>query len=69
MVLKPGEVREMSAENRKERLKELRQELMHEMGIKAMGGAPANPGRLRELRRGIARILTIDREKEIQQGK
>jgi large subunit ribosomal protein L29 len=29
-----------------------------------MGGAPANPGRIRAIRTNIARILTIQREEK-----
>jgi len=32
---------------------------MHERGVAAMGGAPPNPGKIRALRKNIARILTI----------
>lgn len=63
MGLKAREIREMTPEERKERLKELRNELMRERGIAAMGGAPASPGRIRSLRTQIARLLTIMREK------
>ena len=61
-VLKPKEIREMSKTERKDKLYELRNELMREEGIAAMGGAPASPGKIRALRSDIARILTIIRE-------
>jgi ribosomal protein L29 len=35
---------------------------MHERGVAAMGGAPPNPGKIRALRKNIARILTIAHE-------
>ena len=54
----------MSADERNQKLKELRNELMHERGVSAMGGAPANPGAIRALRTDIARILTVQREEE-----
>jgi large subunit ribosomal protein L29 len=63
-LLRTHEIREMSAEDRVTRLRELRDELMHERGTAAMGGAPANPGRIRALRTNIARILTVQREEE-----
>ena len=47
------------------KLTELRDELMHERGVAAMGGAPPNPGKIRALRKNIARILTIMREEEL----
>ena len=64
MSLKVSEIREMSADERNQKLKELRDELMHERGVSSMGGAPANPGAIRALRTDIARILTVQREEE-----
>jgi large subunit ribosomal protein L29 len=63
-VLRPKDIREMSEDERNQRLKELRDELMHERGTSAMGGAPTNPGAIRALRTEIARILTIQNEEE-----
>ena len=67
MALKPKEIRKMSHEQKLAKLKELRNELMHERGVAAMGGAPANPGRIRSLRADIARLLTIIREEELKE--
>ena len=64
MSLKAAEIREMSADERNQKLQELRDELMHERGVSAMGGAPSNPGAIRALRTQIARILTIQKEEE-----
>ncbi|MBC7107988.1 MAG: 50S ribosomal protein L29 [Methanomassiliicoccales archaeon] len=63
-LLRTSEIRQMSKEERLAKLKELQDELMHERGTAAMGGAPANPGRIRALRKNIARILTVQREEE-----
>jgi large subunit ribosomal protein L29 len=63
-LLKTSEIREMSAEGRSDKLQELRDELMHERGTAAMGGAPANPGRIRAIRTNIARILTVQKEEK-----
>lgn len=65
-MLTTKELREMSVEDRNARLFELRQELMQERGIKSMGGSSPNPGKIRTLRRQIARILTLNREDELQ---
>jgi large subunit ribosomal protein L29 len=56
-------LREMSAEERKAKLKETRDELMHARGQAAMGGAPPSPGKLRAMRTSVARIFTIMKEK------
>jgi len=63
-LLRTKEIRALNADNRSSKLKELRDELMHERGTAAMGGAPANPGRIRGIRTNIARILTVQREEE-----
>ncbi len=55
----------MDAETLAKKLTELQDELMHERGVAAMGGAPPNPGKIRALRKNIARILTITREEEM----
>lgn len=61
-ILKPKEIREMNPKEREEKLYELRNELMREQGIAAMGGAPTNPGKIKALRISISRILTIMKE-------
>jgi len=62
MVLKAKEIREFTSEERTEKLEELKRELMHERGVAAMGGSPPSPGKIRQLRTSIARLLTIMRE-------
>lgn len=59
MVLKAREIRDFTPDERKEKLVELKRELMHERGIAAMGGSPPSPGKIRQLRISIARLLTI----------
>ena len=61
-LLRTKEIRAMDEKALGEKLKELRNELMHERGVAAMGGAPPSPGKIRAVRRNIARILTIMRE-------
>jgi large subunit ribosomal protein L29 len=60
--MKTKELREMSASDRAAKLKETRDALLNARGVAAMGGAPRNPGEIRQLRTTIARILTIDNE-------
>ena len=59
---KPKEIREMTPDERRTRVKELQEELMRERGMAAMGGAPTSPGRIRALRRTISRYRTIMKE-------
>ncbi len=62
--LRASEIRDMSVEERNQKLKELQDELMHERGVSATGGAPTSPGAIRAIRTNIARILTIQKEEE-----
>lgn len=64
-LLKMKEIRDMTPEVRAQKLREIQDELMHERGIGAMGGAPASPGKIRAMRKNIARIMTVQREGEI----
>jgi large subunit ribosomal protein L29 len=63
-LIRPAEIRGMSAEEQNQKLKELRNDLMHEKGTSSMGGAPENPGLIRALKINIARILTVQKEEE-----
>ena len=62
MVLKAKEIRDLTTVERREKLNELKSELMHERGVAAMGGSPPSPGKIRQLRMSIAKLLTIMRE-------
>lgn len=62
MALKAKEIRSFTPEERRGKLDELKSELMHERGVAAMGGSPPSPGKIRQLRMTIAKILTIMRE-------
>ena len=59
---KPKEIREMSPEERAKNMADLKEELMRERGMAAMGGAPTSPGKIRSLRRTISRYITIMKE-------
>ena len=56
------ELRAMTPKEREQKLEEIRGELLHERGVAAMGGAPASPGKIRALRKSIARIMTVMKE-------
>jgi large subunit ribosomal protein L29 len=68
-LLKTKDIRAMRPDDLKLKFKELSDELMHERGIAAMGGAPASPGKLRALRTNVARIHTVMRELELADKK
>lgn len=63
-ILRLKEIREMSEEQLEEKLKEISTEL-GKMGSQARsGGAPENAGKMGELKKTIARIKTILKEKK-----
>ena len=61
-ILYPEDIRDMTAQEREDELEQLRTELLNDRAVQAAGGAPDNPGRIKELRKAIARIETIRKE-------
>ena len=59
-ILRVKEIREMSNGDREKRLSELQTELVRLKTMIHAGGSIENPARVRELRKTIARILTIE---------
>jgi large subunit ribosomal protein L29 len=58
------QLRELKDEELDKRLSELRLELLKERGNVKMGRPVKNPGRIKEIRKNIARILTIKQERK-----
>lgn len=61
-ILYSDEIRDMTSAEREAELEELETELLNAKAVKAAGGAPENPARIKELRRTVAQIKTIQRE-------
>ena len=61
-ILYVEEIRDMTPAEREEELEGLETELLNAKAAQAAGGMPESPGRIKELRRTIARIKTIQRE-------
>ena len=59
------EINSMSSEERTKKLSELRAELSRLRTMISAGGAVENPARIRELRKTIAQILTIENENKL----
>jgi large subunit ribosomal protein L29 len=64
-ILRNSEIRDMTPEEMSRKLAELRTELTKLKTTVKAGGSIENPGRVRLLKKTIARILTIIREGEI----
>lgn len=63
-IFRVKEIRKMSREERERRLKELHAELTRLKTMVKAGGSVDNPARIREIRRTIARILTVNNEED-----
>jgi large subunit ribosomal protein L29 len=61
-ILRLKDIREMSSDQRTEKINELRTELARLKTMVAAGGAIDNPTQIRELRKTVARLLTIETE-------
>ncbi len=68
-ILRPKEIRKLSGADRAKRLQELRLELAKERAQTRVGANAASPGRVREIRRTIARLHTIAVEQKKGVGK
>lgn len=66
-ILKMKKIRELSEKEVGERMRELKLELSKERASSAIGTVK-NPGRIREIRRTIARLLTLAQSKKKRGG-
>lgn len=64
-ILRMSQIREMSPEERDRRLDEMKTELSKLKTMISAGGSVENPGRVKELRKTIARLKTVAREEEL----
>lgn len=62
-VLKSRDARKMGNDELEKRARELRLEVAKEKANIAIGAPVSSPGKMRDMKRTIARILTIKKEK------
>ena len=62
-MLRAKEARKLSLNELKKKESDVQKELMKLKGKASTGVAPENPGRIRELRKALARIKTIKKER------
>jgi large subunit ribosomal protein L29 len=67
-ILRLKEIRSLSVEDRVDRVEELRTELIRLRTMIKAGGTVENPARIRQLRKTIAQILTIEHEQKLGIG-
>ena len=65
-IIRVKEIRDMNSEERMKKLTELRAELTRLRTLTKAGGSLENTMRIRELRKAIARILTIEHEEKLK---
>lgn len=63
-ILRSDEIQGMSDSEVDERLIQLKKELMKINGVLASGGIPEEVGKVREIKRTIARIKTVQKSRE-----
>lgn len=62
MKLRIEEIRNMSSLEREQKIVDLKKDLFKLHSSNAMGGTLQDPTRIRQLRRSIARVKTVQRE-------
>lgn len=64
VILRPKEIRKMTEEELDKKMEELKLDLSKKKAQIIIGGAPENAGKIKEVKKTIARILTIKNEKK-----
>jgi large subunit ribosomal protein L29 len=64
VILRSKEIRDMDLEDIQKKLDELRAEYARNISKSAAAGVYENPGKIKELKRTIARVITIMNEME-----
>ena len=64
-IIKTSKLRESADAELQAKFVEFLRELNSERGMVAGGGRTSNPGKIKELKRGVARILTIQHERKL----
>lgn len=65
-ILRKRDLKQMLPEERSKKLSELRAELTRLRTMVSSGGTVENPSRIREIRRAIARLLTIESQERLK---
>ncbi|MFB6292414.1 MAG: 50S ribosomal protein L29 [Candidatus Nanohaloarchaea archaeon] len=63
-ILTTEDIRELDTGELEEKMNDLRKELVEERGQIEVGGFADNPGRIKEMKKTIARIKTVLNERE-----
>lgn len=66
-IVRPDEIREMTPDQRKEKLEEIKTELSKIKTLIKAGGSIENPGKARALKKAVAKIETVIKEEASKQ--
>lgn len=64
-IIRSSEIRQLSDVELQEQMEKLRIELIQHYGKVSAGGSTENPGRIRELRRTVARLMTEKNKRRV----
>jgi large subunit ribosomal protein L29 len=64
-IIRSSEIRQLSDVELQEQMEKLRIELIQYYGKVSAGGSTENPGRIRELRRTVARLMTEKNQRRV----
>jgi large subunit ribosomal protein L29 len=64
--MKIKDIRRLNTKQREARLVQTRKDLMDTKSMLSAGGSIDNPGKIKYLRRAIARLLTVKKEEEAE---
>ncbi|MDD1714685.1 MAG: 50S ribosomal protein L29 [Methanoregulaceae archaeon] len=65
-IIRSSEIRQFSDVELQEQMEKLRIELIQHYGKVSAGGSTENPGRIRELRRTVARLMTEKNQRRVK---
>ena len=65
-IIRSSEIRQLSDVELQEQMEKLKIELIQHYGKVSAGGSTENPGRIRELRRTVARLLTEKNQRRVK---
>ena len=65
-IMRSSEIRQLSDIELQEQMEKLRIELIQHYGKVSAGGSTENPGRIRELRRTVARLMTEKNQRRVK---
>ncbi len=68
-IIRLKDIRDMPSEERREKITELRTELVRLKTMTKAGGSIEDTARIKELRKTIARILTVEHEAKLAKAK